>query len=50
MAVPLEAATVTLVNMTLSEVDVELQARGMTRACSPVFKRVCSHTHVVPHA
>ena len=47
MAVPLEAATVTLVNMTLSEVDVELQARGATRACSPVFKRVCSHTHVL---
>ena len=38
-AVPLEAAAVTLVSETLSEVEVELQARGAGCACSPIRTR-----------
>ena len=46
-AVPLEAAGVTLVNETLSEVEVQLQARGAARACTALFTHVCSHTHAL---
>jgi hypothetical protein len=52
-AVPLEAAAVTLVNETLSEVEVQLQAREATRACSPVHTsaaiRACCSPGI-PHA